>query len=147
MLRSFQRVCVWKVFVAVCVCVSASVSDCVGLCSVVNNELVPPPMARWRIWTAVAAVWELPYITARINQHGVPPRRLRATSQSTAASTPDIWSGTIAKPGIKSACVYSWGHITTCSPAWKYVVHSVMIRLRALDPVQCVYPCSTRDLR
>lgn len=34
---------------------------------------------------AIAAVWELPHITAHINQHGIPPHRL----QITAAQTPD----------------------------------------------------------
>lgn len=63
------------VFVYLCVCVS------VDLLSTVNNELVPLPMARWRICTAVAAVWELPNITAHINQCGAPPHRPRATSK------------------------------------------------------------------
>lgn len=65
--------------------VSVCASNCVGLRSMVNNELVPLPIAQWRFSTAIAAVLELPHITAHINQCGIPPHRL----QITTGQTPD----------------------------------------------------------
>lgn len=61
-------VCVHS-FVLLCVCVFG----CGSTCAVVSNELGPVPMARWRGWTAVSAVWELLRITPGIHQHGVSP--------------------------------------------------------------------------